>query len=245
MKIFSKSAVLAAALMLGSTTTTPGWSQSGGAELSDIAWTVSDTAKGAPSLRIHHERSSSTFPLDGREPDLGPVTAALGSSNEGAVTFAIDREPGVLTCRGALDRRYEGSGDCVFAPNAAFEAGLNARGLAPKRKEDLLTLTLVDADLALIDGLTRQGLAPHSTNDVIAAAALDVTPGYVAGLQSAGLDLKSIDDAVACRALGVDEAYVRGIVTAGYEPDAHQLIAMKATGVTPEYAQKINAAARN
>ncbi len=245
MKMFSKPAVLAAALMLGSTTTDPGWSQNGAAELTDIAWTVSDTGGSAPTLRIHHESSSSTFPLDDGEPDLASVRAALGSPNQGAVTFTIDREPGLLTCRGTLDRRYDGSGDCVFAPDAAFEAGLNARRLAPKRQEDLLTLALVDADLALIDGLSRQGLAPRSLNDVIAAAALDVTPGYVASLQSAGLDLESIDDAVACRALDIDEAYVRGIVAAGYEPRARDLVAMKATGVTPEHAQNINAAARN
>ena len=245
MKMFSKPAVLAAALMLGSASATPSWSQGGAANLTDIAWTVSDTARSAPTLRLHHKSSSSTFPLDDGEPDLASVIAALGSPTRGAVTFTIDREAGLLTCRGTLDRRYDGSGDCVFAPDAAFETGLNARGLAPKSKEDLLTLALVDADLALIDGLTRQGLSPRSLDDVITAAALEVTPSYVAGLRSAGLDLKSMDDAVACRALGVDEAYVRGIVAAGYEPRAHDLIAMKATGVTPEYAQKINAAARN
>lgn len=243
MKIFPKPAVLAAALMLGSAAAAPSWSQAGTADLTDIAWTASDA--GTPTLRIRYESSSSTLPLDGGEPDLASVRAALGSPNQGGVTFAIDREPGLLTCRGTLDRRYDGSGDCVFAPDAAFEASLEARGLVPQRKEDLLTMALVDVDLALIDGLTRQGLAPRSANDVIAAAALDVTPGYVADLQSAGLTLKSIDDAVACRALGVDDAYVRGIVAAGYEPSAQELIAMKATGVTPEYAQRINAAARN
>lgn len=245
MKMFSKPAVLAAAFMLGSATAAPSWSQSGAGDLTDIDWTVSDTAGEAPTLRIRHESSSSTFPLDGGESDFASVGTALGSPNRGTVTFTIDREPGLLTCRGTLDGPYKGSGDCAFAPDAAFEAGLSARGLTPKDKEALLTMALVDADLALIDGLTRQGLPPRSVNDVVAAAALDVTPRYVADLQSAGLALKSIDDAVACRALGIDKAYVRGIVAAGYEPDAHELIAMKATGVTPEYAQKINAAARH
>lgn len=245
MKMFSKPAVLAAALMLGSTTAAPVWPRNGAADLTGIAWTVSDTATGAPTLRIRHESSSSTFPLDSGEPDLGQVKAALGSPSQGAVAFAIDREAGLLTCRGTLERRYEGGGDCVFAPDAAFEAGLASRRLAPKQEDDLLTMALVDADLALIDGLTRQDLSPRSLDDVIAAAALDVTPGYVAGLRSAGLDLRSLDDAVACRALGIDEAYVRAIAAAGYDPSVHELIAMKATGVTPEYARKINAAARN
>jgi hypothetical protein len=245
MKMFSKPAVLAAALMLGSTTAAPSWSQSGAADLTDIAWNVSGAATGTPTLRISHESTSSSFPLDGGERDLGSVRAALGSPNQGSVTFTIDREAGLLTCRGTLERPYQGSGDCVFAPDAAFEAGVKARGLTPKNNEDLLTMALVDADLALIDGLTRHGLSPRSINDVIAAAALDVTPGYVAGLQSAGLALESIDDAVACRALDIDEVYVRGIVAAGYDPSARELIAMKATGVTPEYAQKINAAARH
>ena len=101
------------------------------------------------------------------------------------------------------------------------------------------------ANRALIDGLTRQGVPPESADDVIAAAALEVTPEYVAELQAAGLKLAKLDDAVACRALEVDADYVRSLAAAGYHADAEQVVAMKAVGVTPEYARRMTAAAQD
>ncbi|HZH07565.1 MAG TPA: hypothetical protein VEY69_12880, partial [Lautropia sp.] len=144
---------------------------------------------------------------------------------------------------GTLRERQQGGGKCEFTGRPSFIAALRQRGLRPEQASDLLAMTLVDVDLALIDGLTRQGLAPRTTGDAIGAAALGATPAYVSGLQSAGLKLTDISDALACRALAVDEAFVRGIVAAGYRPNVQQIVAMKAVGVTPDYAQKMNSAA--
>lgn len=245
MKLSPQAAIFAAALMLGPATAAQGSAERGADELTGIGWAVdAERHSGLPRLTIRFDRSNSTVRLDPARRDLAQAGAVLGSARRGAVAFAIDRDPGILTCRGSLDQPYDGSGTCTFAARPGFEAGLRSRGIDPDKRGDLLAMALVDADLELIDGLARQGLAPRNANEVIGAAALEVTGRYVGGLRSAGLPLTSLADAFACRALGVDDAYVRGIAAAGYRPDVRQIVAMKATGVTPEYAQRMNAAAR-
>jgi hypothetical protein len=195
-------------------------------------------------LQIRSQGFSSSVSIGAAKSDFAQVRAALDAPAGERVAFSISREPGVLVCQSAVQARHQRGGNCRFAPNLSFAAALRERGLRPEQASDMLGMTLVDVDLAFIDGLTRQGLAPRTTGDVIGAAALGVTPAYVSGLQSAGLKLTDISDALACRALDVDEAYVRGIVATGYRPDALQIVAMKAVGVTPDYAQKMNRAAR-
>lgn len=245
MTLFAKAAIIVAALTLGPTIIAEGSPQGTGDEPTGIRWAVdAEGHNRLPRLNIRFDTSSSTLPLDRSQRELAQAAAVLGSARRDAVEFAIARDPGVLTCQGRLDRPYDGGGTCIFAARPGFEAGLRSRGIAPEERGDLLAMALVDADLDLIDGLARQGLAPRSADDVIGAAALGVTGEYVDGLRSAGLALTSLADAFACRALGVDEAYVRGIAAAGYRLDARQIVAMKAIGVTPEYAQRMNAAAR-
>lgn len=247
MRILPKLAIAATALLLGPATTGRTLGEGSG-DLVGVHWTVSAAGEDAakPTLGFRYHTSNTSFSLDGRQAaDLSAVRSALGAAEAGEVAFTIDREAGVLTCRGNLTRPYVGSGTCSFAANRAFEQNLRAYQLAPDGKTDLLAMALLNADRALIDGLVRQKVAPESADDVLAAAALEVTPDYIAGLRSAGLDLRSIEDAIACRALGVEADYVRGISEAGYKPTAEQIIAMKATGVTPEYARRMNAAAKN
>lgn len=239
---------LVTTLALCSAAAAIGRPEPGTAEISDIEWTVQGSQKqnGVPTLQIRHSRKgfNSSFSIDTAEPELAKVRTALGAAAGGSVAFTISREPGVLACRGVLWERDRGGGECRFTGRSSFIAALRQRGLELERDADLLAMTLFDADLALIDGLSRQGLAPLSVGDIIGAAALGVTPAYVASLQSAGLKLASIEDVIACRALGIDDAYVRGIAAAGYRLDAQQIVAMKATGITPDYAEKMNRAAR-
>ena len=215
-------------------------------ETSRIEWKVTDSQKngGTPSLQIRSDGFSTSLSISGATPDLADVRMAVSRPAGERVTFTISREPGVLICQGTLQARHRGGGSCRFTPHLPFAAALRERGLRLERSADLLAMTLVDVDLAFIDGLKRQGLTLRTAGDAIGAAALGATPAYVAGLRSAGLKLTDISDALACRALDVDEAFVRGIVAAGYRPSAQQIVAMKAMGVTPDYAQKISRAAR-
>lgn len=57
--------------------------------------------------------------------------------------------------------------------------------------------------------------------------------------------LTDVEDAIACKALGVDGAYVRGLAAAGYRKlSANEVVSMKAMGVTADYAQAMNRAAK-
>ena len=133
----------------------------------------------------------------------------------------------------------------LFVTNLRFVRDLRARHLAPDRRSDLLAMALLGVTRGLIDGLAREGVSPSSADEVIAAAALEVTPEYVASLRGAGLTLAKLDDAVACKALDVDAAYVRSLAEAGVHADAEQVVAMKAVGVTPEYARRMADAAQD
>lgn len=103
-------------------------------------------------------------------------------------------------------------------------------------------MALLDVDRAMIDGFVREGVPPRSADDLIAAAALGLTPAYLAELKGAGLTIGEIGDAIACRALQIDADYVRALAAAGYGGDVQQIIAMKAVGVTPDYARRMNLA---
>ncbi len=244
MKTITQIAALTTALLVGSASLAGPATTARAGERGDIAWTVSpaNDPQGAPTIEFRHDTSNTSFSLD-KDADLAEITAALTAA--GDVGFTLTREAGTLRCQGTNDGAYEGRGSCTFAADRGFEQDLRARHLAPEGRGELLAMTLLNANRALIDGLTRQGVPPESADDVIAAAALEVTPEYVAELQAAGLKLAKLDDAVACRALEVDGEYVRALAEAGYHADAEQVVAMKAVGVTPEYARRMTAAAQD
>jgi len=214
--------------------------------LTDIRWDIlpPDGERGdEPRLRVRSEASSSDFALDGSRSEMAGALRALGD-DKGPVAFRIAHAAGTLDCDGRLTRRYEGEGDCRFTGDPGFERQLAARGLAPDRPRDLLTMLMVDATIALADGLADVGLPLADPDDLVAAAALKVSPAYVRELRGGALKLESIDDVIACRALGVDGAYVRELADAGYaDLDVEDVVGMKALGVTGDYARRMNAAA--
>lgn len=211
--------------------------------MSDIEWTA-QPGKNKPRFRVSHKGSSSDMSLDTARAGLAPARTAL-QGGAGPVAFTVAHEAGTLACTGTLKRAFEGAGRCRFTSDARFEAALDARGLAPGRRSDMLAMLLVDATIALADGLTDAGVKPEDTDDLIAAAALEVTPAYVRDLQSEALVLTAVDDAIACKALGVDGAYLRSLAAAGYRKlSADDVVSMKALGVTGDYAAAMNRAAQ-
>ncbi|NTZ43232.1 hypothetical protein G7A66_09035 [Altererythrobacter sp. SALINAS58] len=212
--------------------------------LEGIAWTASrdEEGPGMPRLRLAYENSSNEFTLNATESGFGEARRNLAASG-GQVDFAIQRDAGTLDCSGRLRAAFHGRGACVFNADPGFVNKLDALNIG-WRGDDLLAMALVDADEALVDGLARAGIALRNADEVIAAAALDLSPEYLGELKRAGLPWLTIEDAVACRAIGVDGTFVRGLVEAGYRPSVQQAIAMKAVGVTPEYARNMNRAVR-
>ena len=186
MKTITQIAALTTALLVGSVLLAGPATTARAEDMSDIAWTVSpaNDAHGAPTIEFRHDTSNTSFSLD-KDADLGEITTALAAA--GDVGFTLTREAGSLSCQGKNAGPYDWRGSCTFAADRGFEQELRARDLAPEGRGDLLAITLLNANRALIDGLTRQGVPPESADEVIAAAALEVTPDYVAELQAAGL----------------------------------------------------------
>lgn len=240
MKTITPLAALGTALLIGTATLAVPTTRASAEDLRGIEWTASLGAE--PTIEFSYRTSNTSLSIDNVGGDIASVRTALNAG--GSTAFTIEREPGTLTCSGTLSQPYDGRGTCTFTSDKGFAADLEARHV-PARGSELLAMALLGANRAMIDGLIQQGVAARSSDDVIAAAALKVTPEYVAGLQKAGLDLRSLEDAIACRALDVDAGYVQAMADAGYHATSEQIIAMKATGVTPEYARRMNAAAQN
>lgn len=209
--------------------------------MTGIEWKAQPGHK-QPQLRVSHKGSSSSLSLGSPRAGLAAARTAIGGA-AGPVTFTMTHEAGTLACSGTLTRAFEGGGSCRFTSDPGFEAALDARGLAPDRRSDMLAMLMVDATIALADGLADAGVKPKDSDDLIAAAALEVTPAYVRDLKSEALVLTKVDDAIACKALGVDGAYVRSLAAAGYRAlSADDVVGMKAMGITGEYAIAMNRA---
>lgn len=209
--------------------------------IDSIDWKVAPSTGTEPRLRLSHDSSSSDVSLTDRA-EFGTARAAL-QGGAGPVSFTISHDAGILACEGRLTGAFVGEGHCRFSGDPRFEAGLAARGLTPKDRDELLAMLLVDATIDLADGLIREGVKPEDRGDLIAAAALGVTPAYVHELRSDAMLLSDIGDAIACKALDVDGAYVRGLAAAGYRNlTADDVVAMKAMDVSPDYARAMNRA---
>jgi beta-lactamase regulating signal transducer with metallopeptidase domain len=77
-----------------------------------------------------------------------------------------------------------------------------------------------------------------------AAPALAQTPSssYIDGLKSAGLDNLTVDELIALKITGVTPEYAKEIHQLGLKADADELIGMKIQDVTPEYVRTMRAA---
>ena len=93
--------------------------------------------------------------------------------------------------------------------------------------------------------MSQTGLGKPSVHDLIALKSLGITPDYLASLKQAGLGPSDLHEAVALKSLGVTPEYAAAMKQAGSSRanlDAHQLIAMKAQGMTLRARQMAQAA---
>lgn len=193
-------------------------------------------------IQIRSERGRSTVWISRSRLSDDAAGIAPGEA-DGPVRFSISAEAGRTDCSGTRTNGVA-RGTCRFASAPAFEGGLQQRGVALERRRDLLTLTLVDARLALVEDFSRDGFMVRESGDLIAASALGMTGAWSHELKGAGLTAADFNDLIAARALNVDGAFLRAMAGAGYANlSAHQAVAMKAVGVTPEYAAAMNRAA--
>lgn len=174
---------------------------------------------------------------------LAPAQAA--SSGEGPARFRLPGEAGTIS----FDGRFHGgrgTGEFTFAPDPAFAAGLERRGLGRPTTDEQLRLTLRGTRLAGVDEylaeLRSAGSARPDVAGLIRALNHDVTVAYVRELAAAGYRGLGTEQLVRLRNHRVDAAFIRGLRAAGYAGlSTDELVRLHNHGVTPEVARRANA----
>lgn len=215
--------------------------------------------------RVGHDQNhvNSAMPIA----DLrGLWPSALRSAQQVPISFAIERAPGRVDCRGVAIRGTA-DGSCGFTRSAAFDARLAHVGYPLLNDDQQFTLTMTNFDPAVIDALKAGGYrAPDagglvslgifsidaayvrdiaaagfrlgSANDLVQFKIAKVTPALIAAYRQLGYDHLSVDDVTAMGIQGVTPSFILGFAQAGFRNiPASKLIQLKIFGVTPEDAR--------
>jgi bla regulator protein BlaR1 len=186
-----------------------------------------------------HSSHSSGMPLIALD---GLNEAALAADQPQAIAFRIVRAAGVLRCEGSA-RRGLATGSCDFAPDAAFAAELERRGVGRVTEREQLQLALQDARLELLDELARQGYAVPDVKRYVELSIHEVDVAWLRGLQSVGLKLDSLARLVEFRIHDVDAAYVGELKAAGYDAlTPRQLVEFRIHGIDADGIVALTAA---
>jgi hypothetical protein len=209
--------------------------------LSDISFQLSANRPGSAQLALQyssapgsHSSHSSTYPWS----TLAGVDAGDLGGGAHPVSFTVDRNAGVLSCRGQA-QNGRATGFCSFAGSQACADGLARRGVRAEGVH-LLHLALCDFDLATLDEFERAGYPRPTLDQVMAIAVHDIDAAYVRGMAEAGYRLDNVDELVAMRIHDVTPEYVRVLTSLGpawRNISADDLLALRIHDVAPDYAR--------
>jgi hypothetical protein len=115
---------------------------------------------------------------------------------------------------------------------AARHPGKDEIDQAIEMKAMGITTELVAAMRSSSPALRRADL-----DEIVQMKAVGITPEYIRAMAAAGLAGLDADGLVQARATGITAEYARGMVAAGYR-ELDDLIAMRAVGITPAYANE-------
>ncbi len=154
--------------------------------------------------------------------------------------FAIVREAGRLDCSGAGGNNLA-AGNCSFTPNTGFLQLLSSRGIARPSREQMFTLTAVNARRDMIEAVGAARYPTPSIDDLVALAALGVDGRYISDMSRAGYRPQSIHSLIEFKALGITPQWIGGFVRVGYaNVPGDGLVQMRALNITPEYIEGYN-----
>jgi beta-lactamase regulating signal transducer with metallopeptidase domain len=156
--------------------------------------------------------SAVIYPPDAHGRSRVVATASNGASS--TVYMDADQIPGLTTAYAA---RHPGKDEI----DQAIE--MKAMGI---------TTELVAAMRSSSPALRRADL-----DEIVQMKAVGITPEYIRAMAAAGLAGLDADGLVQARATGITAEYARGMVAAGYRA-LDDLIAMRAVGITPAYANE-------
>jgi hypothetical protein len=192
---------------------------------------------GEGNRQSNHSRTMALADLAGLEP--GGLASA-----ETPVRFRLVREAGTTDCSGTSRGGGRGAGTCRFAPDAAFAADLERRGIERPEPEQLFHLAMAGAGRPLLDELARQGYPTPDMSELVALAIHGADVEYLRELDAAGYRAGSLDNLVAFRIHGVTPAYISELAALdvpfrNMAPD--DLVGMRIHGVRPEQARELAA----
>lgn len=209
----------------------------------EAPWTARLDRSDADQLQLSvRERPGSSMGAGIKLAELDGLTAADLRSGK-PVTFRLVREAGTITFTGSF-RDGEGSGNLRFDGDPAYWSKLAAMGVQNDiidRRTGLLGLPLLDVRSDYIAALRREGaLAPLS--DYVGMRAVNVRPEMVREVRPLVTGEMKAHDLMALSALGVTPDYAREMRGAYTQLAAHDLGSMKALGVTAAYVRDLRAA---
>ncbi len=209
-------------------------------DLSNISFQLQSNRAGTAQLALQYSsrrgsNSNNSNSYDWNE--FSGVSASSLGGNQHPVTFTVDRDAGVLSCRGQAENG-RASGFCDFEGKQAYIDGLARHGIRGAEGVHLLHLALCDFELATLDEFERLGYPRASLDDVMAVAVHGVDGEYARGMAESGYRLGDLGELVAMRIHGVTPEYVRALAANGpawRNIPADDVLALRIHGVTTEY----------
>jgi beta-lactamase regulating signal transducer with metallopeptidase domain len=161
--------------------------------------------------------------------------AAFSGSRSGTVHFPLVREAGTFTVDG-VGSNGVWAGTWTFAPNAAYAADLERRGIGRPTTLDQLDLAIADVGKEYLDALSAAGYAKPNVQLLVRAAQHGVDLGYLKEMTALGYKLGALDPLIRLRDHGVDPSYIRGMAASGISGlAADELVRTRDHGVDPQY----------
>ena len=199
-----------------------------------------ESRKYGPEGKTSHSSWSTGFNVELNRLQ-GLTREQLMSAGGTQARFQLKRDAGAFDCEGWV-RAGKGSGHFVFTPDRNFAAELQRRGVGSPTDEQLFTLAMSDAGLALLDELKAQGYEQPTLEQFVRMNSRGVRLDYVRGLGALGYRLGSVDKLIRMRDHGVSLAYVRELSEAGYRNlSAEELVRIRSHGVSTTFLREMKA----
>jgi hypothetical protein len=157
------------------------------------------------------------------------------------ITFALRREPGVLTFdgRGTLERA---SGWYGFSPNQGFRGELEKLGYRDLEPTHLFVFALDDLTVAKVRQLQQLVSNKLDTTELVRLINHGAGFSYIQAMTALGFKNLTSDDYRRARDHGVSESFVREMADLGMKLPLEDLIRTRDHGVNPEYVRAMRAA---
>jgi beta-lactamase regulating signal transducer with metallopeptidase domain len=187
------------------------------------------------TARGSHGRTLRIADVEKVTANLPGAQAALGGPRSGTVHVPLVREAGTFTIDG-VGTNGVWAGTWTFAPNGAYAADLEQRGIGRPTQLEQLDLAIADVGKEYLDALAAAGYARPNVQLLVRAAQHGVDLGYLKEMTALGYKLGSLDPLIRLRDHGVDPPYIRGMAASGISGlSADELVRTRDHGVDPQY----------